>query len=253
MCKHGWKWLITLLVLILAILSACMAGAEGNKLETRFTIKPKPAEPMRGSSSGITITCTQGNINNGTTCTPYTFTWKHTSPYADFSVLIGVLDDPMHPNTADTLYSSGNPETSFKSLNYTFYQTGHYVLFVTAQYNNNVYTDYLNILILNDNTNNPLNTNVANIAQICKVEGNEFQTAVNINEHLTSLITYDNEQHYYSPEAALVQSVSGHKAVCNGYSRAYELIAKTCGLECVRVFGDSKGEGHAWNAVKING
>lgn len=59
------------------------------------------------------------------------------------------------------------------------------------------------------------------------------------------------------------------KAVCEGYARVYEAIAKRAGLECIVVGGHGKGygftplkdgerppprkaSGHAWNAVKID-
>ncbi|KAK7734974.1 hypothetical protein SLS53_007751 [Cytospora paraplurivora] len=60
------------------------------------------------------------------------------------------------------------------------------------------------------------------------------------------------------------------RAVCEGYARVYEAIAKRAGLECIVVGGHGKGygfapvkegdscpprnaSGHAWNAVRIDG
>lgn len=66
------------------------------------------------------------------------------------------------------------------------------------------------------------------------------------------------------------ETVFSGKAVCEGYARVYEAIAKRAGLECVVVGGHGKGfgftpvkegqpppprnpTGHAWNAVRIDG
>lgn len=43
------------------------------------------------------------------------------------------------------------------------------------------------------------------------------------------------------------------KAVCEGYSRAFQLICKKLGLECVNVFGVSNEENHMWNCIMIDG
>ncbi|ROW09562.1 hypothetical protein VMCG_02650 [Cytospora schulzeri] len=65
-------------------------------------------------------------------------------------------------------------------------------------------------------------------------------------------------------------TVFSGRAVCEGYARVYEAIAKRAGLECIVVGGHGKGygfapvkegqpppprnaSGHAWNAVRIDG
>ncbi|KAM7195683.1 hypothetical protein V8F20_007427 [Naviculisporaceae sp. PSN 640] len=66
------------------------------------------------------------------------------------------------------------------------------------------------------------------------------------------------------------QMIFSGKAVCEGYARIFESIAKRAGLECIMVCGHGKGfgfnppkegsppppkdaTGHAWNAVRIDG
>ena len=42
------------------------------------------------------------------------------------------------------------------------------------------------------------------------------------------------------------------KAVCEGYAKAYQYLTQAMGLECIYITGNSKGEGHAWNYIKID-
>lgn len=43
------------------------------------------------------------------------------------------------------------------------------------------------------------------------------------------------------------------RAVCDGYSKALDLLCYFSGIECLRINGESNGGGHAWNKVKIDG
>ena len=43
-----------------------------------------------------------------------------------------------------------------------------------------------------------------------------------------------------------------HKAVCNGYSHAFDLMARCCNVECDYVLGEANGNGHAWNMVRLD-
>ena len=42
------------------------------------------------------------------------------------------------------------------------------------------------------------------------------------------------------------------EAVCSGYARAFQLLCKELGVDCVSIFGESEGEGHQWNCVKLD-
>ncbi len=43
------------------------------------------------------------------------------------------------------------------------------------------------------------------------------------------------------------------KSVCEGYSRAFQYLCQSVGIECVCVSGTAGGSGHMWNMVKVNG
>lgn len=57
--------------------------------------------------------------------------------------------------------------------------------------------------------------------------------------------TIDNENNAYG---VLVDK----KAVCSGYSMAFQLLCNKLGIECINVVGDSEGESHQWNCVKLD-
>jgi hypothetical protein len=57
-------------------------------------------------------------------------------------------------------------------------------------------------------------------------------------------------------DSSIAGVLKSRKAVCAGYSRLFEALAKEAGLEVVSVSGNAASYGigpHAWNAVKLNG
>lgn len=253
--KRRLKWFIMLIILTGFVFALGTADAGTRKLVTR--IKPLPEEltqPRRGGAyiSGIT--------EYGSTCVSYTYT-VHNGTDAGvekYEYFMTILDDPRPNALADTLYDSGI--ITENNFSFTFFQTGEYVLFV-CRYNsqgeivkhiaNDGSThDYVQcyIRIEDDKEDNPLIQAVAEVAAECN-KGNDFDTAVAINDYLVNHVQYDYSYTYYSPQAALLDG----KSVCNGYSRAYQLIAKACGIECGKVNGVAGGDNHAWDTVKING
>lgn len=44
-----------------------------------------------------------------------------------------------------------------------------------------------------------------------------------------------------------------NKAVCGGYSRAFQLLMNRLGIDCISVFGRSLDEAHMWNCVWVEG
>ncbi|MBQ2971073.1 MAG: hypothetical protein IJE16_00810 [Ruminococcus sp.] len=51
----------------------------------------------------------------------------------------------------------------------------------------------------------------------------------------------------FDPYGALVEGV----AVCEGYSRAFQLLCNSTGLSCINIVGVSENELHMWNAVQL--
>ncbi|MBP3300574.1 MAG: hypothetical protein J6M34_03625 [Clostridia bacterium] len=76
-----------------------------------------------------------------------------------------------------------------------------------------------------------------------------------IHDRLILHTTYTNVDFCHTAYGALVNG----KAVCDGYSRAFQLLCRRMGLDVLIVRGKSNNpttgvpEGHAWNLIKIDG
>lgn len=53
---------------------------------------------------------------------------------------------------------------------------------------------------------------------------------------------------YYTAYGTLVKG----EAVCDGYASAASLLFNMCGIENIKIAGESKGVGHAWNLIKLD-
>lgn len=92
------------------------------------------------------------------------------------------------------------------------------------------------------------------LSKVNKAE-NDFEKEVIIHDLLCKLVIYDSEFDSYGQSTvytAFGALVNGH-AVCEGYARAFKLLCYYAGIECILVTGDSKGVGHMWNMVKLEG
>lgn len=102
--------------------------------------------------------------------------------------------------------------------------------------------------------NEEFNDAILRITEKTKNARTPFEKEVIIHDELCNRIVYDSEfessqeSDIYSAFGALVY---GH-AVCEGYARAFKLLCKYIGIECILVTGDSKGVGHMWNMVKLD-
>ena len=86
-----------------------------------------------------------------------------------------------------------------------------------------------------------------------------FEREVMVHDYLIDYVDYDinvdtinldnNNPDTYTAYGALVNKVS----VCEGYVRAFQMLANGLGLDCVGVIGRSQDQMHIWNAVKLDG
>lgn len=82
----------------------------------------------------------------------------------------------------------------------------------------------------------------------------EYEQVKAFHDYLVRHVTYDgNAPHCFDAYGALVDG----RAVCDGYSIAFDLLCYLSGIDCIRVLGTSSNAlgtgGHAWNKVKVNG
>ena len=78
----------------------------------------------------------------------------------------------------------------------------------------------------------------------------QFEIVKAFHDYLVNNTTYGTGvgELCYQAAGPLLEGVS----VCDGYTRAFDLLCYLAGIECMRVVGVS-GENHAWNKVKVDG
>ena len=94
-------------------------------------------------------------------------------------------------------------------------------------------------------------------------EMSDFEKEMQIIKYLVATVTYDSDEanddtpflnDSYKAYGALVN----HKAVCSGYAKAFDLLAKYCGLITFIVTGEAinsanQNGAHAWNQICLDG
>ena len=84
---------------------------------------------------------------------------------------------------------------------------------------------------------------------------NEYERELALHDWLTSRCTYahgadqNEEPMAFTIYGALVEG----SAVCEGYARGMQYLLARTGIACSLVWGESEGEGHMWNIVRIDG
>lgn len=87
-------------------------------------------------------------------------------------------------------------------------------------------------------------------------EEGEFQLELAAHDRICDRVTYDNAA-LISPENnahawSIVGGIAKGKAVCEGYSRAFQVMMYMMGIDCSLVTG-VMSQSHMWNTVKIDG
>ena len=101
---------------------------------------------------------------------------------------------------------------------------------------------------------------VDNALKGAPLSDDQFPLELHLHDRLAAICSYDTAGsaagYALSPQAytAYGALVNG-RAVCEGYSRAMQLLLKRGGIDCSLVTGRSvhSGESHMWNVVTING
>lgn len=80
----------------------------------------------------------------------------------------------------------------------------------------------------------------------------DYDKALALHDVVCANLVYDNSQSLewiHTAYGAFVKKL----AVCDGYSKAYQYLLNKAGIDSHIATGWSKGEGHAWNLVKLDG
>lgn len=91
----------------------------------------------------------------------------------------------------------------------------------------------------------------------------EFEMEMQIIKYLVETVTYDvdelsNDSNFINDSYKAYGALVNHKAVCSGYAKAFDLLAKKCGLSSIVVTGeainsDNQNGPHAWNQIYLDG
>jgi len=106
-------------------------------------------------------------------------------------------------------------------------------------------------------------TSIESVAKyIVSKESDPMLRVKALHDYVADRIAYDAESYFagkYPPQDAETVFRT-HKSVCAGYAKLLEALGKAAGEEIIYVVGDARtqtsdlsGQGHAWNAAKVNG
>lgn len=100
-----------------------------------------------------------------------------------------------------------------------------------------------------------LNSSVAKIIQSMPLGLSEFDREEYLFNYLVNNCSYDyaavSDSSKWQAFTAY-GAVTDGKVVCEGYSRAMQLLSSYAGLQCTLMRGESNGVAHMWNAININ-
>ena len=64
---------------------------------------------------------------------------------------------------------------------------------------------------------------------------------------------YNGSKPSSDPEAHnIIGVIKNNSGVCEAYSRTFQMIMNCCGAECLTVAGTAKGDGHAWDILRLD-
>lgn len=158
----------------------------------------------------------------------------------------GELSDRQLAQTLSA-YKNDYPESFWLCDEYTYHYDGGYT--------------YFNIKLSMENTSlyeakKSLDGAIDEFLENAPLNGSEYERVVYANDYLADICVYDNEAAKSSEvlgnEANAYGAIVEGKAVCSGYSRAYQLLCQKLGVECVNISGYGDDVPHQWNCVKIS-
>lgn len=103
------------------------------------------------------------------------------------------------------------------------------------------------------------------LREIISDEMTDYEKVLSIYDYIAYNTVYDYNILYKSSEQGssfnatvyncfyLEGVFDDNLAVCDGFSKAFDIMCEMEGIECARISGSTSGGGHAWNKVKLDG
>lgn len=86
-------------------------------------------------------------------------------------------------------------------------------------------------------------------------DADDYTRAKHVYERLIETVDYDVEgrANLETSDQTLLSALLDGRAVCAGYSKAFEYLMQAMGIECVSVVGYTEEEAHSWNLALLDG
>lgn len=144
-------------------------------------------------------------------------------------------------------YKNDHPEKFWLKDTYEyFYEDGKTLLYLSFSMSG---TDLIDAKKL-------FNRTVDKIVQNAPKNASEYELELYVNNYIIQNCSYDTEAAKSKEVVANENNAYGvlidKKAVCSGYSQAFQLLCNRLGLDCVSIFGEAENTAHQWNCVMID-
>lgn len=158
----------------------------------------------------------------------------------------GVYTDKQIFETLEA-YKNDHPEKFWIKTSYSYY---HY------QDDTQVYVDYNMSRDKLDMAKKQFDTAVNKIVSQAPKNASDFELELYIHDYLIENCEYDYEasqtENIMANENDAYGALVDKKAVCEGYARAFQLLCRELGIDCINVTGSSQDELHQWNCIKLD-
>ena len=141
--------------------------------------------------------------------------------------------------------SADNPQIFWLPISYVASSDGSSLALSYRKNGNNL--DYTFSSSQKANAEKQLNAKAAEIIAEAQKLSSRFEKELYFHDWLCKNVTYgyNGSENCYTAYGALVNGV----AVCEGYSRAMQLLCDKAGIPCTVIYGKSEGIGHMWNII----
>ena len=227
-----------ILVALIIIALMCGTAYAGGPVNPYFYEAQPPSRMKRAVYAiDVKIECTQGPAYGMDTCWTVTATGGDGNYEYSFYVLEAESWDVHGYRTF----------MSDPSFGYRFIVPGEYDIYVQVRDGSGNEGYRIIGCTLEDDGRTTVEEKVSALVAQCSAAGcgTDFEKALWFHDWLINNAYYDETYTYYSADSILLRGTG----VCDGYSKAYQLLLRAAGIATERCTGGN----HAWNYVKLDG